>query len=92
MDLSSQVTQLLMDAGKAHHQAFLAVDGDDPEWPLWYANYAQAKLNQLLGTSLTQAQIVYELVRLEKEMATVDTTDHWTHYYAAALVEAYTGA
>ncbi|MEM6344428.1 MAG: hypothetical protein AAF927_11135 [Bacteroidota bacterium] len=45
-----------------------------------------------LGTSLTQAQIVYELVRLEKVMATTDRRDHWTHYYAVALVEAYTGA
>lgn len=81
-----------MDTGQAHHQAFIAADGSDPEWPLWYANYAQAKLNQLLGVSLTQAQIVYELVRLEKEMATAETTDHWTQYYSAALVKAYAGA
>ena len=92
MENLAQISQLLMDAGQAHHQAFIATDGADPEWALWYAKYAQDKLNQLLGTSLPQAHIVYELIRLEKEMATSDASDHWTHYYAAALVEAYAGA
>lgn len=86
MDTASQITQLLMQTGQAHHQAFIATDGVDPEWALWYANYTQSKLNSLLNSSLPQAHIVYELIRLEKEMASSDTKDHWTQYYAAAFV------
>lgn len=29
-----ELKSLLIEAGKAHHHAFLDTDGDDPEWPL----------------------------------------------------------
>ena len=28
---------LFAEAGPAHHRAYFAVDGADPDWPLWYA-------------------------------------------------------
>jgi hypothetical protein len=30
----------LREVGEAHHQAYyFEADGNDPGWPLWYANY-----------------------------------------------------
>jgi len=34
-----QLMQLFRHAGSAHHQAFLATNGDDPDWPAFYANF-----------------------------------------------------
>ena len=35
---TEQIAELLALTGKTHHAAFIEVDGDDPEWPLWYAD------------------------------------------------------
>ncbi|MFK7921265.1 MAG: hypothetical protein AB8H47_04875 [Bacteroidia bacterium] len=89
MDTANQITHLLLQTGQAHHHAFIATDGIDPEWAFRYANYLQTKLNSILGTDLAQSHIVYELIRLEKEMASNNPRDHWTQYYATALVKTY---
>jgi hypothetical protein len=34
-----RLAALFKQTGEAHHEAFLDTDGDDPEWPLWYAKY-----------------------------------------------------
>ena len=43
-NLTSRVAALLEETGKAHHEAFASTGGDDPEWPLWYANHARDRL------------------------------------------------
>ena len=47
-----------MAAGRAHHQAFIETDGEDPEWPLWYASYLQAPLSSKLNHELSCLMIV----------------------------------
>jgi hypothetical protein len=44
-NLNQQLQELFREVGKAHHQAFIETDGADPEWPLWYANFLQGRLN-----------------------------------------------
>lgn len=34
-----KLSQLLDQAAKAHHQTFAAVNGEDPQWPDWYAQW-----------------------------------------------------
>ena len=36
--------ELLREASRVHHQAYIAVDGDDADWPLWYAGYLLERL------------------------------------------------
>ena len=43
-DLARQLEELFREVGEAHHQAYIETDGDDPEWPLWYADYLRDKL------------------------------------------------
>ncbi|MEL6675457.1 MAG: hypothetical protein AAFR61_24830 [Bacteroidota bacterium] len=89
MEQSKQqiLTQLFMETGHAHHQAFLATDGADPEWPLWYAEYLKEKLPSVLAQPMTKSRLIHELVWLE------DTADvskrHWTEVYAEMLVIKY---
>ena len=47
---------LLAEAGPAHHEAFAATGGKDPEWASWYAAYVQVRFDGLLGTGLAAAR------------------------------------
>ena len=87
MTLTQAVDDLFGETGRAHHQAFSDVGGADPEWPLWYANYLQTTLNELLGTQLTQSEIVYHLVRLNRQYVALASAEPWSLYYATHLVE-----
>src|SRR5437867_6375182 len=44
-----QLAALFREAGAAHHKAFAATDGEDPDWPSWYARYLAPRLQQALG-------------------------------------------
>ncbi len=82
-----ELADLLVATGHAHHQAFLASDGADPEWPLWYANYLHDKLNAAFKHDFTQSEIVYLLVKLDKEYVEQNPATSWSEYYAQFLVE-----
>ncbi len=83
-DLSARVAELLTETGKAHHQAYLATDGDDPEWPIWYAGYLKEPLNELLDGELTQSEIVYHLVAADRQGG----DGSWQEQYGARLIAA----
>jgi NAD(P)H-hydrate epimerase len=84
--LADKLTTLFKETGHAHHQAYLATDGADAEWPLWYADYLEKRLPDLLGVRLTKSEIVYLMVLLSKQQP--PNTD-WTQYYAAYMVDKY---
>jgi hypothetical protein len=89
-NLIDKLTTLFDEAGKAHHAAFAAVDGADPDWPIWYAEYLMDKLPSLLGATFTKSELVYLLVRLSKEQALHAPGTKWPRYYAKFFVEQYT--
>jgi len=82
-----QVEQLLRAAGPAHHEAFIETNGDDPDWPLWYAGYLQESLSNALGATLTKSELVYQLVDLDREHQNRDPESDWPSFYAQALVD-----
>lgn len=91
MDSRTQsIAQLLEEAAQAHHDAFLAQDGDDPEWPLWYATYLRDRLPPLLGRTLTRSELVYALVHLDRRLAAEAPRESWPTFYASYLIETYT--
>jgi hypothetical protein len=72
---------LLEEAAKAHHAAFASTDGDDPDWPLWYAQYLQPRL----GGGLTVSEIVHRIVDAELQRRANDDPTPWPELYAARL-------
>jgi hypothetical protein len=88
-NLMEQLTALFEQAGKAHHEAFAAVDGADDEWPIWYAEYLIDKLPPLLGESITKSEMIYLMVHLSKQQAIEAPQEKWPPYYARYFVERY---
>ena len=85
----AQLVDLLNETGPAHHRAYAATNGADPDWPLWYAEYMQARLNALLGTALTRSELTYLLVLVEMERMAAAPTSAWPDYYANFFIDRY---
>ena len=88
-DLAKRLSDLLMETGHAHHQAFIDTDGDDPDWPLWYAEHLREPLSEHLDTKFTKSELVYLLVLADKEHNLQDPGAEWPAYYARFFVERY---
>ena len=84
-----KLTQLFEESGKAHHEAFSAVHGDDPEWAAWYANFLVDRLAEYLGTTLNEAELANWLTHISKEHSTKAPGAPWQQYYAEALTAQY---
>ncbi len=88
-DVTQQLEKLFQETGKAHHEAFTAMDGVDPEWPIWYADYLVEPLRSRLTAQLTRSRIVYCLIAAEGERQGRALDCPWAEYYARHFVECY---
>ncbi|MBW2546331.1 MAG: glutathione S-transferase N-terminal domain-containing protein [Deltaproteobacteria bacterium] len=54
-----QLAELFKKTGQAHHQAFIETDGEDPDWPIWYAGYLEDRLTPFLAAPITRSRLVF---------------------------------
>lgn len=73
---------LFLTAGKAHHHAFAATNGDDPEWSDWYGKHLAPTLSDFLGTAIDPEALAADLKRVDAEMRASAPSADWTFYYA----------
>lgn len=88
-DRKQGLQALLREAGPAHHQAYIETDGDDPDWPIWYAGFLRDRLNALLDTALTKTQLIVLLVELDQLQRSEAPAADWTHFYAEQILARY---
>jgi hypothetical protein len=88
-NLAQQLEELFRETGKAHHQAFIETDGADPDWPIWYAEYACEKLAGLLKANFTKSELVYLIVAAEKERGLRAPGSDWPVYFTSFFLERY---
>ena len=89
-ELKKQIAELFQKTGSDHHQAFIETDGEDPEWPLWYAECLVDKLGPLLNTKFTKSELVYLILTAEKERAEKAPSSDWPCYYADFFIQKQT--
>lgn len=79
---------LLRLVGPAHHEAFAAVGGDDPDWPGWYAEWL---LERIPSEMKVDASELAGLLRVAAETQTASNNDEeWPVFYARFLAERLT--
>ena len=78
MSDAGAVADLLHEAAETHHVVYRIVDGDDPDWASWYADWLldHSELPQLLGGTPVRSHLVYE---------------RWEDWYAERLLEHFGG-
>jgi hypothetical protein len=88
-DRIDRVAGLLHEAGETHHLVYRIVDGDDPDWASWYADWLcnLSELPDILGTTPVRSELVWLLVTLEKDYAKASPSTPWPQWYAERLVE-----
>ena len=86
-----QVAALLKEAGETHHTVYRIVDGDDPDWASWYADWLirLSELPKILETTPVRSALVYELVRLDREFNASKVDEPWERYYARQLLQRF---
>jgi hypothetical protein len=84
-----RLADLFRETGRAHHQAFLATDGEDPEWPIWYAGHLQASLGAVLGGSLTRSEIVHALIEADRMHREQAAGEDWPRFYARVFLDRF---
>ncbi len=88
-DQSTQIAELLHEVGETHHRVYRIVDGDDPDWASWYADWLLnlSELPQILGARPVRSELVWLLVTLDKEYTKASPDLGWPQWYAERLVE-----
>ncbi len=88
-DLREGIGKLLQDTGRAHHKAFEVTDGADPDWPIWYAEYAKDAFAEQFGMNFTKSQLIYCLMNANYEYEARAPDSEWPEFYASEIVERY---
>jgi hypothetical protein len=87
-DTTERIAALLHEAAETHHVVYRIVDGDDPDWASWYADWLLrlSELPELLGAAPVRSHLVHALVELDRDFA---GSGRWEDAYAVALLERF---
>jgi hypothetical protein len=82
-----RIAALLHEASETHHVVYRIVDGDDPDWASWYADWLLnlSELSDVLGSSPVRSHLVHALVQLDRDYAAASPDERWEAWYAARL-------
>jgi hypothetical protein len=87
-DRKKQISELLHEAAETHHVVYRIVDGDDPDWASWYADWLldHSELAELLGRRPVRSHLVHDLVDLDREYTSAERDERWEDWYAEGLL------
>jgi hypothetical protein len=85
---SERIAALLHEAGETHHRVYRIVDGDDPDWASWYAEWliTLSELPEILGDRPVRSELVWLLVSLDKEYTKAGPDQPWPQWYAERVM------
>jgi hypothetical protein len=88
-DRLTEIAALLHEAGETHHLVYRIVDGDDPDWASWYADWLLnlSELPQRLTRRPVRSELVWLLVSLDKEYVSTNPAERWPAWYAERIAE-----
>jgi hypothetical protein len=92
-DVLSRVAALLQEASETHHTVYRILDGDDPDWASWYADWLLnlSELPQLLEVTPVRSELVWLLVSLDKKYTEAGPELPWPQWYSERIVEHFSG-
>ena len=88
-ELRDNIAEFLVQTGQAHHKAFAATDGADPDWPIWYADFARDTFAERFDMDFHKSQLIYCLMNADFEHQARSPDSVWPTFYANEIVERY---
>ena len=91
-DRLEQISALLHEASETHHIVYRITDGEDPDWASWYADWLvnHSELPDLLDVKPVRSELVYMLVKLDRDYTAEAPDEKFEHYYARGLMQHFT--
>jgi hypothetical protein len=88
-DRIRRIAELLHEAAETHHVVYRIVDGDDPDWASWYADWLLdlSELPDLLGARPVRRHLVQALVELDRTYVADGPSARWEDWYAERLAD-----
>ena len=83
------IAALLREVAELHHRVYRITDGEDADWPSWYAQWLVelSELPRWLARAPVRSELVYLLVTLDREVAAGGVDEPWEQHYARRMVE-----
>ena len=81
-EFESQLTEVFTETEMAHLEAFASTDGNDPEWPIWYADYLQEPMSDILQTRFLKSSLIYCLMDADFEYKARELDVQWQKFYS----------
>ena len=86
----AKIAELLHEAAEAHHVVYRIVDGDDPDWASWYADWLLVSRNSpCCWAPRPQSSRPRTRARRREDAAAGDAEERWADAYARGLVERF---
>ena len=86
-ELRPGLVNLFREAGQAHQAAIAATGSDDPDWPIWYADYLQEPFAEQLDMKFDKSQLIYCLMNADFEHQARSPESDWSEFFADQLLE-----
>ncbi|MCI0394897.1 MAG: hypothetical protein L0332_01480 [Chloroflexi bacterium] len=90
--LKQQLIDLFCESAEAHHRTYIATNGHNPEWPLWYAGNLCQPLSRLLGAAIGREELAGLLELVEERRLEENISTYWPEYYARFFMQRYLSA
>lgn len=83
------VAALLNRAEHVHAAAFESVNGEDPNWATFYADWllGHSSLSSMVGGAPTSVSLAAILAQLDERYVSEKPDEAWESYYAKGLIE-----
>lgn len=89
-DLEESLAAMLQRTSEDHHVAFKETDGVDPDWSIWYAGHLlELGFDKMLDATILKSDLIYLLVRADKEQVSEAPGGNWAKYYASFFIDRY---
>ena len=87
-DATERIAAILRDAAETHHVVYQIVDGTDPDWASWYADWLLdlSPLPDVLGTRPVRSELVWLLVDADRRYTAEQPDQPWETVYAQRLL------
>ncbi len=92
VEFENQLTELFTETAMAHHEAFVATDGNDPEWPIWYADYLQEPISEVLHNRFLKSSLIYCMMNADFEYTAREVDVPWQKFYSDHFIEHFAPA
>lgn len=89
IELRDSVGKLLLETGRAHHKAFAATDGADPDWSIWYADHSRDAFAERFDMDFTRSRLIYCLMNANFEHEARAPESDWWDFYANEILERF---